>query len=497
MNRPAITTTAFTPNPTCFEPSNTFQYYYPCTQDLSNNPPVTITQSEFRCGINVLGPYSDAECHQRLQETGGWSSLAWSDCPVGMTAADEWSSVTKEGVTLYTTQCCPTAYDFKYIPFWYDGNSNAPAPTPFPSNWYEDELEFNMNSGAFCKATSVEGMDEREFILATPAAVSKIVYELHETTSTCIGDYGNNVWMCNPFSNDLWPTPSPTLPPDAPTSSYVTPTTPPLTHFEPAASCIPEKAGDDLWEVSVSCVLENNANYPPPDWENRKCALTKVGQPNADNGDCYGKYGEDPPAGTFYSACPVGYTPAMTATWMPFDTTLYPDTTSTLRYDVTSTGIGCCPSISGLDFFYPTEVFNPGERGTISYGDAIWTVFTYPVPGCMATSVKALDGKTVTMGVYSDSRVWDRKRQEGEKTSVKWDVKKGTIFAEAMGYGYTVFHGTHTCYTDCDRYFTFSYHNTDPNYTPPPKTTSTSSTNGGGSRVVDNSIQFNSKVKLN
>jgi len=45
-----------------------------------------------------------------------------------------------------------------------------------------------------------------------------------------------------------------------------------------------------------------------------------------------------------------------------------------------------------------------------------------------------------------------------------------------------------SCYENCDEYFTLSYHNTDPNYTPPPPATTTTTQVHSTLSVPNNSI---------
>ena len=281
--------------------------------------------------------------------------------------------------------------------------------------------------------------------------------------------------------------PLPTTALATPTSTYVTPTTPPLVTFTPAPTCIPTTAGDQMWLVTGWC-------FPYPDWdrpypsswslvERPHCTYTRAGNPDENNENCNGNrwnWNAPGPVG----GCPVGYTSAGTSSMghlsKPFDKTLH-DQDTTLRYDVTATAVGCCPSVEGLDFKYRTDGRIYSDVHTRLNG-VDWKM-EVPVPFCYAHPATQLDGHEVTMGVYHDGRVYDKKKKrqdftspgyyfthswgdQDETTTAVFDAGRDTVWAEDYSYAYTVFHGTHTCYENCREYFSSSYGNTDPNNTP-------------------------------
>lgn len=326
-----------------------------------------------------------------------------------------------------------------------------------------------------CKATSVETLVEKTvtltvttspellttesawdyetgLILAKPAGLTNFVYEGVGTTSTCVGGYSAG---CNAISNPLAPpTATPTIT-SAPEGTYVPPPSHPLTRFTPAPSCLSES---NLWFVSTSCYL-TGADFSPA-W--LSCTMTEFGEPDVSNSACYGSIyaastlGPDGTA-SFFATCPVGYTTAMTSTSRPFDEPKY-SSSKTQSFDAVVTHVNCCPSGPGYDFKY-TEI-----RQTRTAHDGVdYNVQLYIMPGCVASHVKTLSDKEVTMGLFSDPRVWDKRDEETPRTTTKWDYEHNTIWAQEKPHRYTVFHGTYTCFEKCTEYFTYSYHNTDPN----------------------------------
>jgi len=358
---------------------------------------------------------------------------------------------------------------------------------PFPTVIDGETYSVIISSGYMCKATSVKPLVEKTIIMtvttspelvttesvwdyetglifAIPAGVTKYVYEGVGTTSTCIGGYYVG---CGGISNPLAPpTPTPTIT-SAPEGTYVPPPSHPLTQFTPAPSCL---AQSNLWFVSTSCYLTGDVFSPP--W--LSCTMNEFGEPNVANKDCYGQQFAAStlgPDGTnsFYATCPVGYTTALTTTSKPFDSRGFSSST-TETFDVVATNIICCPSGHGYDFKY-SEI----RETTTIHDNRPYDVQLYIMPGCVASHVKALSKQDVTMQLFSDPRVWDKRQDETPRTTTAWDYEHNTLWAQEAPIRYTVFHGTYTCYDQCTDYFQYSYYNTDPNA---PTTTATTSNSG-------------------
>jgi len=305
-------------------------------------------------------------------------------------------------------------------------------------------------------------------------------------------------------------------------ASYIPPTTPPVTRFEPAPTCLPTTAGDKLWLVSGLCyAYPGNDVRPWPSTLSPRpgCTYTRAGNPAADNNACNPNWWTTDTVGADgatlrYGECPAGYTTAgVYFTYKPFDSTSYGlnrgDPSTAFQYDVTHTRVGCCPEVDGLEFKF-RDFGNVYTSSTTFYEGYHWEM-EVPIPFCYAHPVTALDGKEVTMRLYNDGRTFDRRRrglkrqadsevnsddpwgfgtriwgETGETTTAVFDADVDTIWAEDIGFDYTVFHGTHTCFENCGQYFEESYHITNPN---PPATTESSdaaeptddgNANGGG-----------------
>jgi len=553
MGWDGITTTVFHPDPSCFAPSNLWTNWLPCQSipDITQlNGTLGSDSEELRCGLSVLGPRDDDDDDARarcIQPDGldllGHALTAWTDCPDGMTVAgvqeyimrhwgyDKYDSTSwiDDVVTHYTTHCCPAAYppfEHKTIePSWgpgfgvyrplVDGTANLltlmdsakkhsfrvtlPAPNTdvcIAAMMSAPPAESPVPTPAAVATTTLTtDYYKLEFILATPAIISKMVYPAKQTaasnsrkpevSSTCYGPVDSR---CGPWADRMLPTPHPA----DPSTTYVPPTTPPLTRFTPAPSCIPSSAGDGLWKIAdvqyVQCADKPAPLFNPESRFVCPIAMTFAGDPDvATNFDCYyepgtATRGRDG-SRTYWTGCPVGFTPAATASKKKFDVTEDPRTGSTVSYvagpfDVVWRVVACCPSISGLDFKF--------EIGDNLYSNTFGrlldppqtvnthkTVFSIGLPHCVARQVTALS-EPVTM------TVWDPAHREGGAfaltTIADWGAAdgEGVIYAQNIAYAHVVFHGTHTCYDRCDDYFTSSYYNTDPNYTPPPAPTVTS-----------------------
>ncbi|GAB1315256.1 hypothetical protein MFIFM68171_05466 [Madurella fahalii] len=477
-------TTIFRPDPTCFASSNLWldirpggygcNTYYP---PFSPQPTEIVTP--LSCPYPRLGPKTfsntnrdDHLCYQYNGFTTG--GTAYSDCPEGMTAAATVTTPWLDDIIIVGTTCCPTAYDFAA-----PGNT---IPTPIPSVIGSSTYPVILSTVNMCKATSIKDFSDQTvtltvstsptlsttevawdydigFIVAEPAGVYKYLYPDRDagTTSTCFGH------LCPDDANPFKARPTP-----APTGTYIPPPSAAVTQFTPSPSCLSES---NFWLVSASCYLDNEPRSPP--W--LQCTYTLAGDPDVSHTACYPEvYGRPTVvSGTpfHYSACPAGYTVAHSHFYKPFDLPSYASS-KTQTFEVEASAYTCCPSAFGdIDFTY--TMLHPTSKTV--HGGATHTVNVYPLPWCVASRVSQLGGVTVTMSLYSDARVWDRKRQ-GHRygtTEAMWDVAGDTLFAHGPQLSWTVFHGTHTCFESCDDYFRYSYHNTDPNYVPPTTTMST------------------------
>ncbi|KAK3366191.1 hypothetical protein B0T24DRAFT_583425 [Lasiosphaeria ovina] len=488
-----VITTTFRPDPSCFASSNLWlnvltgtyackQYYEPFSTGLP-----AVDMAGRGCLYTFLGPATwdgiDSACHQEYGK-----ETVYSDCPSGMTVASESTQPWLDDISLAVTACCPTAFDFGP-----PGAVAAGTPTVIDGTTYAVNLMFTE---LLCKATSVKALSdqtvtltvattslaavevawdyEHGFVAAEPAHIYKFLYpdpQNSGSTSTCFGFY------CPTLTNPLKPTPTPT---QAPTGTYVTPPPAVVTQFTPPASCAVDAA--HLWLVSTGCYLtgvDASVDYHPP-W--LLCTITVAGDPVAYNVGCYPQRSAVP-----YSGCPVGHTVAKSGTWRPFDTVVYNDYVGTTSsFDVVGSGFTCCPAFAPTApsdkqaaFTYYSDI----HLFTTTHNNQAYSVYmVYPMPFCAASSLdRQLGGSTVTLGLYVDTQVWDKRRRDDETsivtagtstyhsssptstTVVVWDGAHDTVFAHSAQFSYTVFHGTYTCFENCDNYFTYSYYNTDPN----------------------------------
>lgn len=296
------------------------------------------------------------------------------------------------------------------------------------------------------------------FIYAQAAGVFRYVYEGSGTTSECYGgSCPNDLRFSNPLAA---PTPTPT---PAPTDSYIPPPSHPTTQFNPAPSCLSDS---NLWLVSTSCHLPEGREILKPTW--LECAITELGDPDVYNKECYRRGSAtagDDGTSSFYVGCPAGYTTASESTHRPFDDTRGPSSHVPTSYDVVASVVMCCPD--GDYSFQYSDVLT--TTTTWDYRQQL--VDMYPMPLCVATSVQSLSGRDVELTLTKDDRAWDKRKRQEETTAPAvttrpWDYESGLLFAQAASAEVTVFHGTYSCLEACDNYFTYSYNNTDPNYTP-------------------------------
>ncbi|KAH6630559.1 hypothetical protein B0J18DRAFT_105110 [Chaetomium sp. MPI-SDFR-AT-0129] len=513
-----VLTTTFSPDPSCYAPSNLWlggnnnygcgTYYEP----FASRPTaaVSIHDCAFpRLGPNTVGPDSRSayDCYQNNPYTSAYT--AYSDCPEGMTGVDTQTTAWAYGLTIVGTTCCPTAYDFVGPDF---------TPTALPSVIHGTTFPVTFPTAGMCKATSIQSLSDQTvtltatasplstteiawdydngFLVAEPARIYQTLYPDIEpgTTSTCWGRCPSQSWS----STGPGPTP-------APTGTYVPPPSPAVTQFTPAPTCLDES---NLWIISASCYLEDDVSLASPPWI--QCTYTELGAPNPSDPACYQQSTATTVDNTkaYYSDCPAGYTPAATNLYKPFDLPLY-ESVKTETFDVVVTAYTCCPQAASVvddaGSAHPIPFTTTDYDGFKTVHDGqTHSVFMYVVPRCVATHISALDHKTVTLGLYSDGRVWDKrdvspattapaaagKRQLNPPseplgtTQAVWDAEHDLLFANVQQVSWTVFHGTYTCYEGCDDYFTYSYHNTDPNYTPSTTTTTSATTpataTGGG-----------------
>ncbi|KAK3387736.1 hypothetical protein B0H63DRAFT_448546 [Podospora didyma] len=127
-----------------------------------------------------------------------------------------------------------------------------------------------------------------------------------------------------------------------------------------------------------------------------------------------------------YSACPVGFSVAKSQSYKPFDEPQYGGSANppTKTFDVVASAVTCCPS-GGHEFGYVDNI------------------------SVTTTVHRIADKATVTLGFFTDNRVWDRRRDLVESTVVEWDAAHATVFAHGEQISYTVFHGTYTCFESC------------------------------------------------
>ncbi|KAF2451891.1 hypothetical protein P171DRAFT_438547 [Karstenula rhodostoma CBS 690.94] len=275
-------------------------------------------------------------------------------------------------------------------------------------------------------------------------------------------------------------TPTPTF---APTGVYVPPPSHSVTLFTPAPSCSPEK----LWLVSTQLCDVNGGNQFNgrfPSWA--ECALTLAGDPHSPyrNIDCY-PWNLEAEDGThvFISECPVGYTTVWESQGRQdlYDTSTITQggtiATSVEYRDIVAHSAVCCPD-NALGGFHYNWDSKPDYIDYIQTADPNGNpekVNLYVPPRCVANSICAVP-PTVTLDVIFNSEVSDKKRRRQDTppdnispvgvVTRPWDANKNVVFAHSVEFGYTVFHGTYTCFENCYDYASYSYHNTDPNSPP-------------------------------
>ncbi|KAK4197718.1 hypothetical protein QBC40DRAFT_285080, partial [Triangularia verruculosa] len=422
--------------------------------------------------------------------------IAFSDCPVGMTPAWSTTGTELQDVSLATSYCCPTGFNFFVTTSEGYGTQTARCIATSIEQLSGQTLTLTQNTYwspltvAGTRTTTVLVTSatlpwdyERDTLSASPATVWKYIYPGAETTSTCYG------LACNP-SNPLPQAPEKTPPPS--TFTYTPPPPIPATRFTPDPSCLAES---NFWRVSTYCWMD----WPnhSPDW--LRCTHTGFGEPNTYlHPECFPSYtvppyqASNPDIKTWYSECPVGYSAAKTFTTAYFDlpTYVYSMPSPTKTFDVTVTNLACCPS-GRYHFEYRDVDTSVTVRNGVHH-----TVSLYIMPSCVATKVTALSGKQVTMKEWHNTAVYDKKRRDllGERQANhdaeatitdSWNMDN-TLYAQARNVRYTVFRDEYTCYdeypnTECADYFHGSFKNAVPNTYKtwsPPQTSSTETSDG-------------------
>ncbi|VBB75714.1 Putative protein of unknown function [Podospora comata] len=476
------TTGVLTLNPSCLATTNLW------VDRLCTRP----AYGDGRCTLYNLG--IGEGCSMRAAGATGYDErIAFSDCPVGMTPAWSFTGTELQDVSLATSYCCPTGFDFSVSTTSWPGSGTLRATCIAESierlsgqtltlNQDTYRVETSGRSTITIRATTTTAAYDydQDKIFAQAATIWKYIYPGAETTSTCYGI------ACNP-SNPLPQPPEKTPPPS--TFTYTPPPPFPATQFTPDPSCLAES---NFWQVSTYCWM--SWPNPSPDW--LRCTHTGFGEPNTYlHPECFPsatvapQSAENPDIQTWYSECPVGYSVAKTFTSGRFDlpTFVFSEPSPTKTYDVTATGLACCPS--GKYHFEYRRV----ETSITSHNGRRETVSLYIMPSCIATRVSALSGKGIAMKEWYNTAVYDKKRDLGERQANHdaeatitdaWNMDN-TLYAQAIHLGYTVFRDQYTCYTNCDEYFYNSFRDVVPNtyktWSPPTTTTSTSTSDGSSS----------------
>ncbi|KAK3682036.1 hypothetical protein B0T22DRAFT_274973 [Podospora appendiculata] len=480
-----IPTTQFTPDPSCLATSTLWLTSKLCFE-VSSPPasqPTNDLNSYFECSMTMLGEpprydsglyvTEDLPCYPyelyRYPDT--VAPTAYKSCPVSMTPAGT-ASRTEDGglygeVSIYQIYCCPSAFDFVR-----PTDDAHPSPTVLDGETYY----VNPETSGYCKATSVEALyskaitlrqagdsvghigsvtwDSRSGDIFAEAATLTIV-EYPSQTSTCWGG-----WCPTSIQEVQKNTTFPAQITATPTGPYVPPPTPPLTRFNPPSSCAADES--NMWLRTMACSIL--APDRTPDW--LECAITQVDNLSAQGcnmGSAPRTYGSDGTM-TWFSACAEGYSIASTHTSKPFDTTYYdghnPLPITSATWNAVATTLYCCPS-GDYDFSY----LSSQSTSSTTHDKASYTLLFSSFPECVATKVSNLVGKQLTLTEswsFSSAANAVGTANPWPVTTAEWDMRN-TLYAHVLPVTYTVFHQTHTCYEDCDGYFTSSYYNTDPN----------------------------------
>ncbi|KAK3331837.1 hypothetical protein B0T19DRAFT_472844 [Cercophora scortea] len=482
-----IPTTQFTPDPSCLATSTLWLTSRVCLEASSMDPPASQPTNDlnsyFECTMTMLGEpprydsglyvTQDLPCYPyelyRYPDT--VSPTAYRVCPVSMTPAGT-TSHTEDGgfygeVSIYQIYCCPSAFDFVHVT-----DDAQPSPTILDGETYY----VKPDTSGYCKATSVEALYSQTITLRqagdSVGHIGSVTWDSRsgdifaEAATLTMVDYPSQTSTCwggrCPTSTS---TPQTTTTFSAQITAtwkgpYVPPPTPPLTRFSPPSSCAVDES--NIWLRTMDCsILAPNHT---PDW--LECAITQAD--NLSARDC--NMGSAPRTSgadgtmTWFSACAEGYSIATSRTDKPFDTTYYdgrnPLPITSTTWDAVATTLYCCPS-GNYDFSY----LSSQTISSTTHGKASYTVLFSNFPQCVATQVSNLSGKQLTMteswsftsaaNAIGTANPWP-------VTTADWDMRN-TLYADVLPVTYTVFHQTHTCYEDCDGYFSSSYYNIDPN----------------------------------
>ncbi|KAI1198442.1 hypothetical protein F5X97DRAFT_147126 [Nemania serpens] len=229
-------------------------------------------------------------------------------------------------------------------------------------------------------------------------------------------------------------------------------TSPPTIQFVPPPEC---NDPANNWVVTTSCYVEpHSVEYP--DW--LTCTLSHFGNPTWSDPSCNiplpteSPSYQDAPKVTvngvvsYYLGCPAGYSTARTTSYPGWSTYDYEN----LDFDATAYSVQCCPTQYN---FQPRPTGADPRQQTRTLHDGVnYSLYIYPLPPCAATSISQLSGKEIPYQTWSNTMVWDRRRQV---QTLSWDYEHGTMFAHQQYFSYTVFQHTHTCYEYCDKWFTY------------------------------------------
>ncbi|KAI1114240.1 hypothetical protein F5Y14DRAFT_451211 [Nemania sp. NC0429] len=240
----------------------------------------------------------------------------------------------------------------------------------------------------------------------------------------------------------------------APTFTSLPPsiTSPPTIQFVPPSECNDPASN---WVVTTSCYIELSRAITYPDW--LTCTLTQFGNPSWYDPSCNipapteNPY-EDAPKVTvdgvvsYYSGCPAGYSTARATSYPGWLTDEYEN----LNFDATVYSVQCCPTQYNFD---PAPTGADPRQETSTLHDGVnYSLFLYLLPACAATSVSQLSHQYIPYRTWLNTMGWDRRRQV---QTLSWDYDHGTMFAHQREFSYTVFQHTHTCYEQCDKWFTY------------------------------------------
>ncbi|KAI8624511.1 hypothetical protein F5Y19DRAFT_312240 [Xylariaceae sp. FL1651] len=235
-------------------------------------------------------------------------------------------------------------------------------------------------------------------------------------------------------------------------------TSPPTIQFTPAPECY--DPGNN-WIVTTSCYIEGpDVVDSEPDW--LTCTFKNFGPSQAGVSSCsapYPSYGPDlisqAPKVTvdgvvsYYSGCPVGFTAAVTYSSPAWNTHLYDG-----HFDATAFAVNCCPT--QYDFEDVQRIIAYTTYAYTEHDGHHYSLYNYPMASCAITSVRALSGKTVAYQTWTSTREHVYHKREAAVTEL-WDYEHGTLLAHQQFYRYTIFQGTHTCFENCDPWFTYYY----------------------------------------